>query len=157
MNWQPVVERILDELEEIQQIITRIHEGMQKLKQTSDSLYLDSVALNLQGFYNGIENIFESIAQEIDQYLPQGERWHLELITQMSREISGVRPAVISEQTLTDLDEYRSFRHVVRHIYSTKFDQTKIDPLAMRVDVCFEQISKELQAFVSFLERSSQA
>ncbi|MBI1925359.1 hypothetical protein HYR99_14045 [Candidatus Poribacteria bacterium] len=157
MNWQPVVERILDELEEIQQIITRIHEGMQKLKQTNDSLYLDSVALNLQGFYNGIENIFESIAQEIDQDLPQGERWHLELLMQMSREISGVRPAVISEQTLTDLDEYRSFRHIVRHIYSTKFDQTKIEPLARRAAVFYEQISQELQAFVSFLERSSQA
>ena len=116
MSVHPVVERILAELVEMKQIVTRIKEGMQKLKQTNDSLYLDSVALNLQGFYNGIENIFESIAQEVDQYLPQGGMWHVELLTQMSQEVSSVRPAVISEGTLKDLDEYRSFRHIVKHM-----------------------------------------
>ena len=81
--------------------------------------------------------------------------WHVELLTQMSQEVSSVRPAVISERTLNDLDEYRSFRHIVRHIYSTKLDRTKMEPLTLRVDLFFEQISKEIQAFVLFLERNA--
>jgi hypothetical protein len=74
--------------------------------------------------------------------------------------------AVLSEETLNELDEYRSFRHVVRHIYrkpseapgvgdfSFKFNRTLIEPLATRVEALFEQISKELRAFVFFLESS---
>jgi hypothetical protein len=110
--------------------------------------------LNLHGFYNGLERVFENIAKEIDGNLPRGEQWHHELLLQMGKEIQGVRPAVISEQTLNQLDEYRSFRHVVRHIYSFKFNRTLIKPLATRVEALFEQISKELRAFASFLKSS---
>jgi hypothetical protein len=124
----PVVERLLEELEEIGQVIDRTKEGLQKLEQTDDPLYADSIALNLHGFYNGLERVFENIAKEIDGYLPRGEQWHHELLLQMGREIQEVRPAVLSEQTLTELDEYRSFRHVVRHIYSFKFNRTLIKP-----------------------------
>jgi hypothetical protein len=108
----PVVERLLEELEEIGQVIDRTKEGLQKLEQTDDPLYADSIALNLHGFYNGLERVFENIAKEIDGNLPRGEQWHHELLLQMGKEIQGVRPAVLSEQTLTELDEYRSFRHV---------------------------------------------
>jgi hypothetical protein len=55
---------------------------------------------------------------------------------------------------------------VVRHIYrkpseapgvgdfSFKFNRTLIKPLATRVEALFEQISKELRAFASFLKSS---
>ena len=69
MSVHPVVERILAELVEMKQIVTRIKEGMQKLKQTNDSLYLDSVALNLQGFYNGIEILHRRLINTF----PKGE------------------------------------------------------------------------------------
>jgi hypothetical protein len=36
--------------------------------------YLDSVALNLQGFYSGIERIFELIVLTVDRSRPAGER-----------------------------------------------------------------------------------
>jgi len=108
----PVVERLLDELEEISQVIDRIKEGLQKLEQTDDPLYADSIALNLHGFYNGLERVFEQIAKEIDGNLPRGEQWHHELLLQMGKEIQGIRPAILSEQTLNQLDEYRAFRHV---------------------------------------------
>lgn len=154
MSASPVVERILSELQELEQIIARIKEGMQKLQQTNDLLYLDSVTLNLQSFYNGIERIFESIAQDIDGHLPQGGTWHRELVSQMTQEVPEVRPAVISEHVRNELDEYRSFRHIARHIYSTKLDRARIEPLAERVDAHFGEISRELQAFVSFLRAS---
>jgi hypothetical protein len=157
VTFQPVVEHLLEELEEIGQVIDRIKEGLQKLEQTHDSLYADSIALNIHGFYNGLERVFEQIANEIDVNLPHGGQWHHELLLQMGKEIQGVRPAVLSEQILNELDEYRSFRHVVRHIYSFKFNRTIIKPLATGVEALFEQISKELRAFISFLESSESA
>ena len=104
MRSKPVTERIRGELGELEQILARIQEGVHKLERTGDLLYLDSVALNLQGFYNGLENIFESIAQGIDQDLPWGEMWHRELLSQMTQELPGVRPAVISEQAAEALE-----------------------------------------------------
>ena len=36
------------------------------------------------------------------------------------------RPAVISTETGTRLDEYRRFRHVVRNVYTHSFDPVKL-------------------------------
>jgi len=50
-------------------------------------IYLDSVALNLHGFYSGIERLFEAIAKYIDLNVPKGEFWHYELLLQMKQDI----------------------------------------------------------------------
>lgn len=76
------------------------------------------MALNLHGFYSGIERIFERLVETLDGNLPKGENWHQALLVQMSKEVTGIRPAVISLQTLKRLDEYRGFRHVVRNVYN---------------------------------------
>jgi len=36
--------------------------------------------------------------------------WHLLLLEQMTKEVPGIRPAVISTETWTRLDDYRRFR-----------------------------------------------
>jgi len=41
--------------------------------------YLDSVALNLHGFYSGVERLFELIARHIDGTLPTGETWQIKI------------------------------------------------------------------------------
>lgn len=58
------------------------------------------------------------ISEAIDGEKPAGENWHLSLLQQMSNDIPGVRPAVISEKSFDLLNEYRGFRHVVRNIYT---------------------------------------
>jgi len=74
---------------------------------------LDSVALNLHGFYSGIEKLLERIAKGLDNHLPGGNSWHQALLKQMVAEVAGIRPKVISESMFVRLDEYRRFRHVV--------------------------------------------
>jgi hypothetical protein len=58
------------------------------------------------------------VAEVIDGEKPVGENWHQVLLKQMANEVSGVRPAVISENTFVKLNEYRGFRHVVRNVYT---------------------------------------
>jgi len=86
-------------------------------------------ALNLHGFYSGLEGIFERVASSIDGNVPAGANWHQELLDQMSREIQGVRPAVISPELKDKLEGYRGFRHVVRHVYSYHLNPAKIKSL----------------------------
>lgn len=50
-----LVERIRNELHELEVVLQRINEGWRRAKQSSDDFYVDSVALNLHGFYSGLE------------------------------------------------------------------------------------------------------
>jgi len=90
-------QRICDELGELERIVERAGEGWRRAEELSDDLYLDGVALNLHGFYSGLERLFELIAASIDGSLPQGANWHRLLLEQMAVEVVSVRPAVISE------------------------------------------------------------
>jgi len=111
-----LAQRISDELNDLERVVGRVREGWRRTQQSDDDLYLDGVALNLHGFYNGLERLFKRIATTIDGNLPQGENWHQVLLKQMETEVPGVRPAVISDETYQVLDGYRGFRHIVRNI-----------------------------------------
>ncbi len=146
--------RIHMELGDIQTVIDRAQTGWQEYKNSGNGLYLDSVALSLHGFYNGIEGLLENIATSIDRHLPGGNSWHRDLLDQMANELSEIRPAVISEPTLLILDEYLRFRHVVRNIYSYQIDAKQLEPLAEAAPVAFEKISQELTEFARWLVQS---
>ena len=74
------------------------------------------------------------------------------LLTQMAKEIAEVRPAVISYSVQSDLDEYRGFRHIVRNIYTYKFDSARIEKLTEKALPMLTLLRAELLAFAEFLE-----
>ncbi len=84
--------RTLAELKEIAILVDRATQGWAKAKNNNDDFYLDGVALNLHGFYSGLERIFERIATSIDNVVPSGANWHQELLEQISIEVIDIRP-----------------------------------------------------------------
>ena len=108
--------------------------------------------MNLHGFYSGLERIFDKIAASVDGSVPEGANWHRELLNQMSMEITGIRPAVISLDLKEKLEEYRGFRHVVRNVYTYHLSPQKIKPLVDKVQEVFNKSEKELSAFANFLQ-----
>ena len=89
--------RIRSELKDVRRVLRRMEEGWKRAQRSSDDCYLDGVALNLHGFYGGLERIFERIAVIVDDARPIGENWHQVPLQQMTEEVSGIRPAVVSE------------------------------------------------------------
>lgn len=152
---QHLARRIRDELCELERVNQRVAEGWQRAIRNADDYYLDGVALNLHGCYGGLERIFELIAAVVDCRKPRGENWHQALLTQMTEEVTGVRPAVISQATFYRLDEYRGFRHVVRNVYTYNFEAAKIQKLVTDLPAMLEQTRAELLAFASFLEHQA--
>ena len=65
-------------------MVERIEQGMEKAKTQNDDFYLDSVALNLHGFYSGVERLFEKIAGTIDGFVPENIAGTL---TRMSKQV----------------------------------------------------------------------
>ncbi len=91
---QQLSERIRGELPEMERIVQRALHAWPKAQNPSrgQEVYLDSVALNLQAFYTGVERLFQLIAREVDQALPPGQTWHRDLLEQMGKDMPGVRP-----------------------------------------------------------------
>jgi hypothetical protein len=139
--------RIKQSLLDIQMVVDRIENLMEKAKKTRDDGYLDGVALNLHGFYAGIEHIFEDVARTVDKSLPSGPVWHQDLILQMSADSGELRPAVIRAETRYCLDEYRGFRHIVRNVYTFHFKASRLEELVSGVRPCYQLVEKDLDSF----------
>ncbi|NOX61427.1 MAG: hypothetical protein GXP42_05705 [Chloroflexi bacterium] len=147
--------RIRDEVSALERVSQRVTEGWRRTLTSGDDYYLDGVALNLHGYYSGLERIFGLIAAIVDQTKPSGANWHQALLAQMTKEVPDVRPAVISHATFERLNEYRGFRHVVRNIYTYNFELAKIKALVINLPATHERVTVELLAFADFLEHRS--
>lgn len=149
---QEVIERIEDELVDLERTIARANRAWQKAKTSPDQdMLVDSAALNLQAFYTGLERIFQQTARNIDEYLPSGDSWHVALLEQVARKVVGLRPAILSRESIAGLDEFRRFRHIVRNVYATNLDPEKMEKLFKLLPTLWPQVRAELLAFADFL------
>jgi hypothetical protein len=123
-----LIERIRGEVRELDGVVQRALRAWPKAENPSpeQEFYLDSVALNLHGFYAGVERLFELIARRMDQNLPSGEAWHRDLLRQMAQDLPDIRPAAISQESAITLDKFRRFRHLVQNIYVMNLQTDKM-------------------------------
>ena len=153
--YRTIAGRIRADLRELTQIAERALRIWNENATTGPDFYLDAVALNLHGFYAGLERLLEIIADGVDTTKPSGAQWHQQLLRQMASEISEVRPAVISPSLRDRLDRYRGFRHVVRNVYTFNLDPEQIAVLIRHLPETLTLTNQELLAFSDFLDHLS--
>jgi len=149
-----LIQRIENEIPVIDKVVTKtIDAWIKGAKEPSEvqDIYLGYVALNLQGFYSGVERLFELIASNVDNSLPSGSKWHRDLLVQISNEYENIRPSVISKKIAENLKEFQKFRHVVRNIYTTSLSTVKIAELLDLLPETWNSTRSELIEFVDFL------
>ncbi len=153
--------RIRGEVPDLGRLTKRVLLAWEGALRSTDrqDVYLDSVALNLHGFYSGVERLFELIARHIDRdrELATGESWHQDLLQRMKKDIQQTRPAIISDESASVLDELRRFRHLVRNIYTFSLIPEKIEPLVSSLPELWSRLRAELLAFADFLEDVAEA
>ena len=157
-TYLAVAGRIRREVEEVESVVERAQSIWEEVDPGTDpgGYRVDAVALNLHGFYAGLERIFETIARRVDQTVPEGAHWHQELLDQMNTELSDVRPAVLSDESRKQLKRYRGFRHVVRNVYAFEFEPDQIDLLMKRLPDTTERVTNDLRSFATFLDEAAQ-
>ena len=152
MNNLKVLElSVKDELERLR-LLDKEKDGL--LKKKPFNYLLRAGGSILHDFYTGIEKIFENIAKEIDQRLPMGEEWHSELLHQMTLDIRGLRPPVISLDTEKRLREYLGFRHLFRKRYGFELDWEKMRRLLLKIPHVLSHLEKELETFFKVINSS---
>jgi hypothetical protein len=76
-----------------------------------------------------------------------GDGWHSELLHQMTLDIPGLRPPVITHHTEKKLREYLAFRHLFRKRYGFELDWLKIKKLLITLPGIISLIEKDIEIF----------
>lgn len=105
----------------------------------------------LHHFYTGIEAIFERISRNIDGGPGKTGDWYRELLRSMTLELPKLRPRVISPELMEELDEYRRFRHLFRHVYAGELRWSKMRPLAENMGDVLMLLKNSLKEFELFI------
>jgi hypothetical protein len=154
---QELAERIRGGVPDLEHVVQRaLRAWSQAQASPGEQAYLDSVALNLHGFYSGVERLFELIARHVDRTVPASAAWHRDLLQQMARDLADVRPAVIAHDSAPALDEFRRFRHLVRNVYTMNLVPGKMAGLMSALPELWPRLRAELLAFADFLEDLAQ-
>jgi len=76
VRYRVLTERLRVEVQAIEQVVNRVEQALARADQQPQDrdFFLAAVALDLHGFYAGVERIFEMIANEVDGSLPKGPR-----------------------------------------------------------------------------------
>ncbi|MCP5048477.1 MAG: hypothetical protein GY940_15005 [bacterium] len=125
---------------------------MEKIKTAiPDRIETSAIATVLHSFYNGVENIFQRIANRIDGKLPSSEFWHQELLQQMKSKTEK-RETVISDELYDKLNLYLGFRHFFRHSYAFHFKWEKMEELILDLSNVYSRFKEEINIFIESLE-----
>lgn len=156
--YKQLADRIRGELTDLDRMVERAMKSWKIAeKATKDQdIYLDSIALNLHGFYSGLERLFELTAKTVDGTVPKGITWHRDLLHQASKDLEGIRPAIIDPESSSSLDEFRRFRHLVRNVYSINLVPEKLTALMTELPSLWTRLKPELLAFSEFLDELAQ-
>ena len=75
-----------------------------------DFIEISAAAMILHSFYNGIENILILIFKYFDGQLPNGNKWHMELLDK-AFESDNKRKNIFNNDIKDKIEEYLKFRH----------------------------------------------
>ena len=119
-------------------------------KSTPDLVEITAIASVLHSFYNGVENIFLSIAKGMDESFPGGFQWHRDLLVRMTQK-THKRRRVISAEMAQRLAECLGFRHFYRYSYSFFLEWSEVEKLVPPFQNIWTQLKKELNLFINSL------
>jgi hypothetical protein len=72
-------------------------------------------------------------------------------LVQLSARVPGIRPALFDRNTAAQLDEFRRFRHIARHVYSFDYDWTQMSKLLAHAGPLLARLIDDAKAFRAFL------
>ena len=112
-----------------------------------DFIELSAAAMVLHSFYNGVENIILMILKGYEEKIPNGNNWHMELLEKASIQ-NGDRKIIFSSELKSQLEEYRKFRHIVRHVYNFKLNWTMMEGIMNNINTIWDKIKEDLNKFI---------
>lgn len=147
--------RIDDEVISLERIAQGVGTALERIGEHPDEFASRALASYVDDFYKGCERICERVAVTLDDGVPQGKRWHQVLLGQMGEPGGKERPRLFDSSLLLELDEYRRFRHRVRHIYGYELEAERVLALARGVRSVLRRVEAAVAIFSVWLEEQA--
>lgn len=139
------IERELDRLERLAEEIAYVR-GEAAGDPTHRRIYTENLAFKLHNFYNGCENIFALVTEQLNGAPISGAGWHRRLLERMAHAWED-RPAVLQRETAMLLDKFLAFRHVVRSTYGFQLEMDRVDDLVDAYPAAWHAFRRDVGAF----------
>jgi hypothetical protein len=112
-----------------------------------DFIEISAVALLLHSFYNGIENVLVLIFKNYNEKLPNGIKWHIELLDRAFVS-NGNRKAIFQNEVQESMEEYLKFRHFIRHAYGFQLEWSRMENLVKQIESMWKVLKESLNQFM---------
>jgi hypothetical protein len=103
----------------------------------------------MQAGHTSVEAALRRLLLALGEPLPEGPDWHAVLIRRAAQEITGARPAVLSEPLAAAMQETRGFRHVAAHVY----DEIRPSGARLAADAARVVLAKARPEFEAFWKK----
>jgi hypothetical protein len=91
------------------------------------------------------------LAHGVDESVPTGNDSHRLLIDPLSESIPTLRPALLSRELASRIDEFRRFRHAFRHMYFFDLDWARLNPLIAATPAVLAEFENAIDELLSVL------
>ena len=128
MTQDEFVEHVEFDLAALRRVVDEVDKTLGIATNDPGALVTNAVGAFLQSFYNGIENVLKRFCLYHGVPLPQGERYHADLLDLFSPESAARLPNLLDAGLSADLERFRQFRHVFRTSYGFQLDWSRMSP-----------------------------
>jgi len=118
-----------------------------KIKEKPDIIEKTAAAQVLHSFYNGVESIIVLLLKYMNEKLPNDLRWHKTLL-EMAFGANPKYVIIFNDKIKINLEKYMSFRHFIRHSYSSELDWMIMGPLVIGIENIWQIIKADFETFI---------
>jgi len=152
-----VISQVQFEIGQIDQLFDSYADLLERQgKNDPDLVEITAIAAVLHSFYNGLENIFLSIAKGLDANVPSTAQWHRDLLNQMTNS-TATRNPLLTIETSGRLSDYLGFRHFFRHSYSFFMEWEELEKLVTPLHEVWGQAKEEIEKFLTTFDSHAPA
>ena len=118
-----------------------------KIKEQPDIIEITAAAQVLHSFYNGVESIIILFFKYMNEKLPNDLRWHKTLF-EMAFGTNSQNIKIFRDDIKEKLDAYLSFRHFIRHSYSSELKWNVMAPLIKEIEDIWQIVKTDFRIFI---------
>jgi hypothetical protein len=118
-----------------------------KIKEQPDIIEITAAAQVLHSFYNGVESIIVLFFKYMNEKLPNDLRWHKTLL-EMAFGTNSQNIKIFRNDIKEKLDAYLSFRHFLRHSYSSELKWNVMGPLIKEIEDIWQIVKTDFRIFM---------
>ncbi|MEL6326543.1 MAG: nucleotidyltransferase domain-containing protein [Cyanobacteria bacterium J06626_23] len=148
-------ERMADGIEAIDQSIELLGQVLSQAETIPEIALIPALTSYIDDFYSGCERISRRVAVALDGQLPRGSNWHKQLLLQLAVPGGQGPPPLWSQDLCFAIDDYRRFRHRIRHMYTGDLEPSRVIELAQQAPQVFAQMQQAVAVFSQWLVASA--